>query len=686
VAHANRLAALAAALSEAVSPADVAAVVVDHAIDALGAGAAALSLFTHDGPQLELIHAKGYPVEIAQRWRRFEPSQFSAIEECLRTGKLVWLEAEPDRARLDPEREEPAAGSRNGARAALPLITHGAASGVLYINFGASRPLEPDEITFLTTLGHQCAQAVERARLYEREHHAAETFQRALLPVAIPAVPGIAIHTVYQPGAHEANVGGDWYDVFRLPSGKVVVSVGDVAGRGLAAAVVMGELRQTIRTAALEHHEPAAVLRQTSEALVLAHGREAMATAIVAVLDPLSSVLTYATAGHPAPVLAVPGSEPVVLPTAGVPLGYLSTTPAPSWTVTLPAGALLVLYTDGLIEHQRDIEAGQEALTEAAQREMETPGGDPARGILRRVLGSGHSSDDVAVIALALDRVPLDRFDLTLPAEPESAAVIRQTVRRLARIAGMDGARTAALTVAVGEAVNNAIEHAYRVAGGAVHVQGACDAGAVNITIRDTGTWRPAHADDGGGHGLRLIEQLADSLHVRQTPSGTTVVIVMRLSQPPAALRPPTATAPVTAPELEGAGIVASQAEEPRPSGPAGARVDRQHGVVIVELYGDLDATTADVVRAALAQAARDETPTVLVSLERAGYIDSLTIRELFAFGRDLTTRRRSLALIVPPGAPLERILVIAGLTRTYRVFESATDARKSMKEVPSGG
>ena len=689
VAHANRLAAVAAALSQAVGPEDVAAVIVDQAVDTLRARAAAISLFADDGIQMELVHAKGYPAEIIQRWRRFQPAQFGGVAECLRTGRVIWMATEDDLAKRYPEREELPPGIRGGARAALPLIAHGAAVGCLYLNFGAPRPFEPDEITFLTTLGHQCAQAVERARLYAREHHAAETFQRALLPVAIPEVPGIAIHTVYRPGAREANVGGDWYDVFRLPSGNVVISVGDVAGRGLSAAVVMGELRQTIRTAALEHGDPAAVLRQASEALVLAHGRDAMATAIVALLDPVSSVLTYATAGHPAPVLAAPGADPVVLPAAGVPLGYLSAAQAPSWSVSLPAGALLILYTDGLIEHRRDIAAGQEALVEAARREIEAPGDDPALGILGRVLGDGRSSDDVAIIALAVDREPLNRFELALPAEPESAAVIRQTVRRLAQVAALDHAPAAALAVAVGEAVNNAIEHAYRVAGGSVHVKGVRDDAAVHVTVTDTGTWRPAPPSDGGGHGLRLIEQLVDAVQIRPTPSGTTVAITMRLSRPAA---PPTAVVHAeggsgseTGRPPRNVGVVIAQAAE-RPSGPAGARLDTRDGGAIVELYGDLDATVAEVVRAALARAARAAASVVLVSLERADYIDSLTIRELFAFGRDLATRRRSLALIIPPGSPLERVLTIAGLTRPYRVFASAADARRALKEVTAGG
>ncbi|HEV2440819.1 MAG TPA: MASE1 domain-containing protein [bacterium] len=708
VEQATRLASVTTALSEAVTPRDVAAVIVTHAVEALGARAAGISLLADDG-RLELIHATGYPAEILRRWQRFLPSQFGGIEECMRTGRVVWLETEADLQRHYPEREELPGEIRHGARAAVPLVTRGSAVGVLYLNFGVRRRLGDDEITFMRTLGHQCAQAVERARLYEREHHVAGAFQRALLPVEIPQVPGLAIHTVYQPGAQESNVGGDWYDVLRLPSGKIVVSIGDVAGRGLTAAVIMGELRQTIRTAALQHDNPAAVLDQASQALALAHGHDTMATAIVAILDPESSRVSYATAGHPAPVLAVPGGDPVVLPAAGVPLGFLAAPGAPSWTVTLPAGALLVLYTDGLIELERDVVAGQDALIRAARRALAGPSDDPARAILQAMHGGGRAADDVAIITLALDAAPLDRFDLTLPAEPSSAAVIRQTVRRLARVAALDEKRAAALAIAVGEAVNNTIEHAYRATAGTVHVQGVRDAAAVRVIVGDSGAWRPARAPDGGGHGLHLIEQLADSVDVMQTPTGTTVTIVMRQSHgdpAPAAATPEAAAGIAAAPSARpperrpaapvagagpddaspGAGLVTVHSAAPPQSDRAGARLQRRDGMPVVEAFGDLDVTCVDAVRRVLAEAAHKETATVIVSLEEVGYIDSLTIRELFAFGRDLMTRRRALALVVPPGSALERIVDVAGLTRQFRVFASVADACAAGTEVPRHG
>ncbi|HLW46660.1 MAG TPA: MASE1 domain-containing protein [bacterium] len=707
--RAMRLASVTAALSEALTSADVAAVIVDQAVSALGARAGGLGLLTEDG-MMETVHMVGIPAETARRWQRFRPEELGIVAACLQTRRPVVLESEADLDAHFPERDMMPEEIRHGARIAVPLVAGSTTIGVLQVIFGGPRRFNEGEIALAQTLGQQGAQAVQRARLYEREHRAAETFQRALLPTEIPQVPGVAIHTVYQPGAREANVGGDWYDVFRLPSGKLVLSIGDVAGRGLAAAVVMGELRQTIRTAALDHEDPAEVLERASQALTLAHGRNAMATAIVAILDPLTSQLSYATAGHPAPVLAAPGGAPAAaLPAGGGPLGYLSMMRTPSWTVGLPAGALLVLYTDGLIEQNRDVVEGQEAVIRASRREVAERSSDAAKAILGAVLQGRRAMDDVAIITLAIDVAPFDRFDLTLPAEPASAGVIRQAVRRLARVAALDEKREVDLTIAVGEAVNNTIEHAYRAAEGTVRVLGVREPDEVRVSVIDSGTWRAARAPDGGGRGLALIRDLADSVDMRRTAAGTIVAIGMRAEgrQGPAAAPHPGGAADGAGVRPEdartGSGLDGSAPRTPvvtayprrdRSAGgdvrpvESGVRLRRDEGArtPVVEAFGDLDAATLDALRQALADAARDETGTVVVSLEHARYIDSLTIRQLFEFGRNLTTQRRALALVVPPHSPLARIVTAAGLAAQFQTLGSAAEARAAVEEASQHG
>jgi anti-anti-sigma factor len=431
-----------------------------------------------------------------------------------------------------------------------------------------------------------------------------------------------------------------------------------------------------------------------------------MATAIVAVLDPLTLQLSYATAGHPAPVLALPGHpSSATLPTGGGPLGYMASIRTPSWKVTLAAGALLVLYTDGLIEQTRDVIEGQEAVVRASHREIAAPSGNAAQGIVAAVLGGLRALDDVAVITLAVDPAPFDRFDLTLPAEPASAAVIRQTVRRLAQVAALNETREVDLTIAVGEAVNNAIEHAYRAAGGTVRVLGVRDAGEIRVTVVDSGTWRSARAPDGGGRGLALIRELADSFKVEQTASGTTVAIAVRVEGGDSGSR----TLEDGTPRLDAAGdgqTTRAGTGGALPASPAGGAgpgsavatvspVSRERPVAsgvrllrgaderlpVVEPFGDLDASTLEAVGQALADASREEIDAVIVSLERARYIDSLTIRRLFEVGRNLGTQRRAMALVVPADAPLARIVTVAGLAAQYPVFGSVADARAAFKE-----
>ncbi|HYL26547.1 MAG TPA: SpoIIE family protein phosphatase, partial [Candidatus Nitrosotalea sp.] len=140
--------------------------------------------------------------------------------------------------------------------------------------------------------------------LAEREHRVADRLQRALLPEQLPAIPGNGFYAAYRPASDEADVGGDWFDAFALADGRVAVSVGDVAGHGLEAAVIMGEMRQAIRTAAIAAPDPAAVLDQVNRMVALREG-VGMVTAIFGVYDPASSLLTYSSAGHPPPLLAL---------------------------------------------------------------------------------------------------------------------------------------------------------------------------------------------------------------------------------------------------------------------------------------------------------------------------------------------------------------------------------------------
>ncbi len=519
----GRLQMVSAALSEALTLHQVADVATGHAIHALGAEAAALSLLAPDRTTLELIRAVGYPAELTSRWSHFAPQEIQVIADAIRTGDVVWHPSDETFDARYPRSEMLPDALARGARAAVPLLSRGHAIGVLYMNFTASREFAPDELDLMLTLGRLCAQASERARLYEQEHRVAETLQHAFLPATLPQIPGVTLHAAYRPGVRDTALGGDWYDVFQLPDGRIALSIGDVVGHGLHAAVVMGQVRQSIRAAALEDARPSRVLKRASEVLRLTYSAEGMATALFGVFAPATSTFTYASAGHPAPALIGEDREPAILESGGVPLGYIGVQDPVPHTLTLHAGTLLVFYTDGLTETARDPVAGEAALVDALRHEITAPSGNHAAAIVERILDARDATDDIAVITLSVHEVPLEEFELTLPAEPASAPLMRQALRKLIAAVGGDEQEAAGITVAVGEAVNNAIEHAYGAASGMVRIRARHDGARLHVDVEDEGTWRPGRAPDGGGHGLALMRALVDNVDVITSPKGTLV-------------------------------------------------------------------------------------------------------------------------------------------------------------------
>jgi anti-anti-sigma factor len=690
-----RLQEITAALSEALTPEQVAQVVVDQGVRALGAQAGSLSLLGEDGTMLEVVRSIGYPENLIQKWRRYAVSTRMAITDAMKSGQLVCHESGMDFAARYPYGGEVPEALRDGARVAMPLMLGARCIGALYMNFENRRQFGPDDQEFMTALGRQCAQAIERAQLYARERRVAVTLQRALLPTGLPQVPGSTIHATYVPGASESEVGGDWYDVFRLADGRVALGIGDVAGRGLQAAVIMGQLRQSIRVAALEGHAPAAVLDRANKTLRFADEHATMATAVFGIFDPVSSTFSYSTAGHPPPMRAGPQGTVETLATGGLPLGVLDAGTLPTWTVHLAPGTLLALYTDGLVESRRNPEAGEAALMSALGSEAQRRSADPARAILAGMLPGDRAPDDIALVTLALDPAPVDRLDLTLPAEPASLRLVRQGLQQLGRVIGLNDDRVLALSVAAGEAVNNAIEHAYGVMEGTVRVRAHQDGSALIVEIQDQGTWRPERPRTEGGRGLEMMRALVDTVDVDTAPSGTTVRLAVNLGDLGTAH---TGTVPHTPPRTEGALAAAPGAAGFSPPGWAALQDHPPHeigrvemrlvgDIPVVEIGGEVDLTNSQNLTAALTHAASSSSGPVIVSLARASYFDSQAINSLLLFGRRMATNRRSL-LIVPPQIPaLRRTFDVAGLGAVFSIFDSvdgAVAAAQSARSAPS--
>jgi serine phosphatase RsbU (regulator of sigma subunit) len=289
----------------------------------------------------------------------------------------------------------------------MPLLAAGSAIGALRFSFSRPRKITDEERVFLEALAGQCALALERASLFEREHTTAETLQRSLLPDRLPSVPGIILDARYLPVTRNMEIGGDWYDAFRLPDGRLAVAAGDVMGKGLSAAAGMGRVRNALRALALTDPRPAAVLAGLDRLFTATELDEQVTTVAYLVFDPVSGEGLAGNAGHPPPLLMSWDAPPRLdLGEAGTPLGWAS--PRQQYVFRLPPGHTAVLYSDGLVENRRrGLHSGLDELVAVAGQAAPAVAEDPARlleYLVDRMLTGYEQDDDVTVLVLHVPR------------------------------------------------------------------------------------------------------------------------------------------------------------------------------------------------------------------------------------------------------------------------------------------
>jgi PAS domain S-box-containing protein len=285
----------------------------------------------------------------------------------------------------------------------LPLLAAGSTLGALRFSFGRPRKITEEERVFLEALAGQCALAVERAEMYEREHTTAETLQRSLLPDQLPDVPGLDLEARYLPVTRNMEIGGDWYDVFRLPDRRLAVTVGDVMGKGLQAAAGMGRVRNALRALALTDPRPAAVLAGLDRLFAATELEEQVTTITYLVIDPETGEGQAGNAGHLPTLLLTPGSHPVLdQAEAGTPLGWAS--PRRQHAFRLPPGSSAVFYSDGLVENRvRGLDKGLDELVAIASSAPEALLSEPGQllqYLLDRMLAGHEQDDDVTVLVM----------------------------------------------------------------------------------------------------------------------------------------------------------------------------------------------------------------------------------------------------------------------------------------------
>jgi len=278
----------------------------------------------------------------------------------------------------------------------VPLLRGDEVLGVIHVGRLRDQQFSDEDVELLSVVADRVTAAIE-TRALAIEQAAAAQLERSLLPAKLPNYEGLEFAARYV-ATEDRSIGGDWYDLFRVPSGALWVVVGDVAGHGLNAAVVMGRIRSALRAYSLIEPSPAGVLDLVD--LKVKHFEiDTIATVICAVLEPPYESMTVAMAGHPPPVIAAPG-EPAFLAEVEVspPIGTNAGSPRWSTTVALPPGAVVAFYTDGLIERRGEvIDVGLERLRQAVES---GPADLVARDIMRHQLRGFVPRDDIALVVM----------------------------------------------------------------------------------------------------------------------------------------------------------------------------------------------------------------------------------------------------------------------------------------------
>jgi serine phosphatase RsbU (regulator of sigma subunit) len=279
----------------------------------------------------------------------------------------------------------------------VPMVDQGALIGVLHVGSTTPRRFTDEETDLLRLVADRLAMAAHVQRL-RSERVAAAMLQHSLLPDLLPTTDEWQLAARYVPGA-DSGVGGDWYDVFKLPGGRIGVVIGDVVGNGLPAAIIMGRLRSALRAYALEFVDPAQVLGKLDRKA--SHFEDnTMATVAYAVIDTATARMDFALAGHLPPVVAVPGREPVFVDApVGPPIGYnLAVAGRHGASVDVPPGALVALYTDGLVERRgQDLDERLDKLRQAVR--PVAPEAACVR-IMTALVGDQPATDDIALVTI----------------------------------------------------------------------------------------------------------------------------------------------------------------------------------------------------------------------------------------------------------------------------------------------
>jgi anti-anti-sigma factor len=472
--------------------------------------------------------------------------------------------------------------------------------------------------------------------------------QHSLLPPALPLLPDVRLSGSYHRASSVRAAGGDWYDAVPLGRGRLALVVGDAVGHGVPAAGAMSRLRGAMRSVALRDPSPAAVVAALDAFAGQMDDVEG-ASVFYGVLEAATGRLTYAAAGHPAPLLVRADGSAEFLPLAPrPPLGSLPGAPTVAAAAQLPQGATLVLFSDGAVISGSLSVQGLDRLAEVSRAALTAPGalagdapGELAAAIVEGLMDAEDRTDDIAVLVAHRRAEAIEPLELDLPAVPAALPTVRRHLGAWLAGLGMGEQDRVGVMVAVGEAAANAAEHAYRGAEpGRMQVTAAVDVdGQLTVTVRDQGRWRPPDRDPGDrGRGLLIMRQLVDGV-VLQGEQGTTVTLSMRLRRSP-------------------------EDAEDRPGGTSAADVvvDRSAERPVVRAAGAVDSIGAEQMRIRLLEASHGGTGRVELDLTAVTLFSSAAVRVVLAMARIAGAEGWRLVVHAPAGGVTRHVLEISGL------------------------
>ncbi|WP_336047444.1 ATP-binding SpoIIE family protein phosphatase [Streptomyces sp. CA2R101] len=511
-----------------------------------------LAVFGIEGDRLSVIGHHGHHGDDERPFVAMTLETDYPAAEVIRTGRAIYLPTPEEYSRRYPGTWPLAARFRRTSWAFLPLVNAGRTIGAWMAAFAQPVAFTPDERSVLTTVARMLAQALARAGMQEEQQELALGLQRSMMPTVQPDIPGMTVAARYVPTGGGLAVGGDWYDMIPLPSGRIALVIGDVQGHDVRAAGLMGQLRIALRAYASEGHHPDAVLSRASRFLagineteLRGHGEDQrFATCLYIEVDPATGLLDIARAGHPDPAIRMSDGTVLVRPTAGgLPLGIVPDTDYPTTRLVLEPGETMMVCTDGLIETGgHDLETGRERLRDII--EAHQPDGDGeslerlADALVQAVHGpsSHHTTgpladrreDDIAVLLLCREAAgcgvgtgglfapqPIRRTVLSVAqAEPERIAEARRQVRDVLHDwADPDQVDSAVLMVS--EMVTNVLLHTDGEALLVAEITGERGARRIRVDVADSSDELPHRRCPGelasSGRGLMLLELLAGS-------------------------------------------------------------------------------------------------------------------------------------------------------------------------------